>query len=180
MPGIIGRDGQADRLEHLPAVAWNPMKVRIGIDGLSAYEVAVAAGFEGTRDEWLRSLSAPALDAAAQATAAADCAGDAALAATAAATDAGREARAATEAAASANEAVVQLSGFKESIATQVSSKADLDSAGRYVLPSQLDPLQGLQTGANTSDGYYSGSVPGLPLSIEMLFTTGADVSAAQ
>lgn len=38
-----------------------------GIQGLSAYEVAVKHGFVGTEEEWVQSLKQPALDAAAEA-----------------------------------------------------------------------------------------------------------------
>ena len=37
---------------------------KIGIDGRSAYEVAVADGFEGSEAEWLESLREPAVEAA--------------------------------------------------------------------------------------------------------------------
>ena len=37
---------------------------KIGIDGRSAYEVAVANGFEGSEAEWLESLREPAVEAA--------------------------------------------------------------------------------------------------------------------
>ena len=38
-----------------------------GIQGWSAYEVAVRRGFVGTEEEWVQSLKQPALDAAAEA-----------------------------------------------------------------------------------------------------------------
>ncbi|CEI81308.1 Collagen triple helix repeat (20 copies) [Oceanobacillus oncorhynchi] len=39
----------------------NPLPVRIqgGVDGKSAYEIAVDNGFEGTEEEWLASLKGP-------------------------------------------------------------------------------------------------------------------------
>lgn len=41
--------------------------IAVGIKGASAYEVAVANGFEGTETEWLQSLRQPAEDAASEA-----------------------------------------------------------------------------------------------------------------
>lgn len=46
-------------------IAMQP--VTLELSGLSAYEVAVVNGFQGTEDEWLQSLKQPAIDAAEQA-----------------------------------------------------------------------------------------------------------------
>ena len=46
-------------------IAMQP--VTLELSGLSAYEVAVVNGFQGTEEEWLQSLKQPAIDAAEQA-----------------------------------------------------------------------------------------------------------------
>ena len=46
-------------------IAMQPVTLKLS--GLSAYEVAVVNGFQGTEEEWLQSLKQPAIDAAEQA-----------------------------------------------------------------------------------------------------------------
>lgn len=65
-----------------------------------------------------------------------------------------------------------------------LAGKADLDSATGYIKSSQIAPLQGRQTGVNTSDGYFSSDAPALLFegdrTHEMCFTTGDDVTTDQ
>ena len=65
-----------------------------------------------------------------------------------------------------------------------LAGKADLDSATGYIKSSQIAPLQGRQTGVNTSDGYFSSDAPALLFegdrTHEICFTTGDDVTTDQ
>ena len=63
-------------------------------------------------------------------------------------------------------------------------AKADLDPATGYIKSSQIAPLEGRQTGVNTTDGYFSSDAPALLFegdrTHEMCFTTGDDVTTDQ
>lgn len=85
-------------------------------NGLSAYEIAVLNGFQGTEEEWLASLKQPAVDAAEEADKAAQSATDAAGRADTAAGSANQAAEAATQAADGATEAA---QGIDAKIATK-------------------------------------------------------------
>lgn len=65
-----------------------------------------------------------------------------------------------------------------------LAGKADLDPTTGFVKSSQIAPLQGRQTGVNTSDGYFSSDAPALLFegdrTHEMCFTTGDDVTTDQ
>ena len=65
-----------------------------------------------------------------------------------------------------------------------LAGKADLDPATGYIKSSQIAPLQGRQTGVNTTDGYFSSDAPALLFegdrTHEMCFTTGDDVTTDQ
>ena len=65
-----------------------------------------------------------------------------------------------------------------------VTGKADLDPATGYIKSSQIAPLQGRQTGVNTTDGYFSSDAPALLFegdrTHEICFTTGDDVTTDQ
>ena len=65
-----------------------------------------------------------------------------------------------------------------------LAGKADLDPTTGFVESSQIAPLQGRQTGVNTSDGYFSSDAPALLFegdrTHEMCFTTGDDVTTDQ
>ena len=65
-----------------------------------------------------------------------------------------------------------------------VTGKADLDPATGFVKSSQIAPLQGRQTGVNTTDGYFSSDAPALLFegdrTHEMCFTTGDDITTDQ
>lgn len=119
---------------------------RIGLDGESAYELAVKYGYEGTEEEWAASLVNPADEAAKRAEKAAE---------------------KAQKAAGNINDAVT--------------GKASLDTNKQYVLPSQINPLTGLQTGAVCAAGYYTSSAGILnnidTKTVEILFTTPSNLS---
>jgi hypothetical protein len=59
MPAAVGGTASFDRLVASPAVAGVHVPVVPGEDGASAYEVAVAHGFEGDEAAWLASLVGP-------------------------------------------------------------------------------------------------------------------------
>ena len=69
-------------------------------------------------------------------------------------------------------------------IPVALAGKADLDPATGFVESSQIAPLQGRQTGVNTSDGYFSSDAPALLFegdrTHEICFTTGDDVTTDQ
>ena len=64
-------------------------------------------------------------------------------------------AKKADDAAENANQEAAKIPGM-------VTGKADLDPATGYIKSSQIAPLQGRQTGVNTSDGYFSSDAPAL------------------
>lgn len=86
-------------------------------------------------------------------------------------------AKKADDAAENANQEAAKIPGM-------VTGKADLDPATGYIKSSQIAPLQGRQTGVNTSDGYFSSDAPALLFegdrTHEMCFTTGDDVTTDQ
>lgn len=86
-------------------------------------------------------------------------------------------AKKADDAAENANQEAAKIPGM-------VTGKADLDSATGYIKSSQIAPLEGRQTGVNTSDGYFSSDAPALLFegdrTHEMCFTTGDDVTTDQ
>ena len=86
-------------------------------------------------------------------------------------------AKKADDAAENANQEAAKIPGM-------VTGKADLDPATRYIKSSQIAPLEGRQTGVNTSDGYFSSDAPALLFegdrTHEMCFTTGDDVTTDQ
>lgn len=92
----------------------------------------------------------------------------------------GNATTAATEATNAANAANIATEGIDGKIA----GKADLDPATGYIKSSQIAPLEGRQTGVNTSDGYFSSDAPALLFegdrTHEMCFTTGDDVTTDQ
>lgn len=64
---LVAHTAQADAPDDSSEEAVIAMQpVTLEISGLSAYEVAVAEGYTGTREEWLESLKGPANDAAAE------------------------------------------------------------------------------------------------------------------
>ena len=69
-------------------------------------------------------------------------------------------------------------------IPVALAGKADLDPATGYIKSSQIAPLQGRQTGVNTTDGYFSSDAPALLFegdrTHEMCFTTGDDITTDQ
>ena len=71
-----------------------------------------------------------------------------------------------------------------EGLDGKIAGKADLDSATGYIKSSQIAPLQGRQTGVNTSDGYFSSDALALLFegdrTHEICFTTGDDVTTDQ
>ena len=85
------------------------------------------------------------------------------------------ESIAATEA---ANAAAKNANDESAKIPDMVAGKADLDPNTGYVKASQIDPLQGRQTGVNTSNGYFSSADDSLLFygerSYEICFTTGS------
>ena len=77
-----------------------------------------------------------------------------------------------------ANEAAKKANDESAKIPGMVAGKADLDPNTGYVKASQIDPLQGRQTGVNTSNGYFSSADDSLLFygerSYEICFTTGS------
>lgn len=125
--GCLDTDGvEVDLLSDIQAPA----------NGLSAYEIAVLDGFQGTEEEWLASLKQPAVDAAEEAGKAAQSATDAAGKADTAAGNADKAAKAATKAAGSATEAAAQATeaagdaGNAASAATQAATAAIQAASG--------------------------------------------------
>lgn len=92
----------------------------------------------------------------------------------------GNATTAATEATNAANAANIAAEGIDGKIA----GKADLDPATGYIKSSQIAPLEGRQTGVNTTDGYFSSDAPALLFegdrTHEICFTTGDDVTTDQ
>lgn len=86
-------------------------------------------------------------------------------------------AKKADDAAENANHEAAKIPGM-------VTGKADLDPATGFVKSSQIAPLQGRQTGVNTTDGYFSSEAPALLFegdrTHEICFTTGDDVTTDQ
>lgn len=86
-------------------------------------------------------------------------------------------AKKADDAAENANHEAAKIPGM-------VTGKADLDPATGFVKSSQIAPLQGRQTGVNTTDGYFSSDAPALLFegdrTHEICFTTGDDVTTDQ
>ena len=110
--------------------------LQIPANGLSAYEMAVLHGFEGTEEEWLKSIVQPSLDAAAAAGKATSAANDAAKNAdeatqkTVEATEAaGKATNAANDAAKSAN-----TSAESARLAAQAASSAAANANGAAAL----------------------------------------------
>ena len=65
---LVSHTAQADAPDDSGIEAVIAMQpVTLELSGLSAYEVAVINGFQGTEEEWLQSLKQPAIDAAEQA-----------------------------------------------------------------------------------------------------------------
>lgn len=65
---LVSHTAQADAPDDSGIEAVIAMQpVTLELSGLSAYEVAVVNGFQGTEEEWLQSLKQPAIDAAEQA-----------------------------------------------------------------------------------------------------------------
>lgn len=65
---LVAHSAQADAPDDSgieAVIAMQPVTLKLA--GLSAYEVAVVNGFQGTEEEWLQSLKQPAIDAAEQA-----------------------------------------------------------------------------------------------------------------
>lgn len=83
----------------------------------------------------------------------------------------------ADDAAENANQEAAKIPGM-------VSGKADLDSDTGYIKSSQIAPLEGRQTGVNTTDGNFRSTAPALLFSgartIAANFKTGLDVSGTQ
>lgn len=79
-----------------------------------------------------------------------------------------------------ANEAAENANTAVEDIPDMVAGKADLDPATGYIPSSQIAPLQGRQTGVNTSNGFFYTEDPALLFegsrTHEVCFTTGEDI----
>ena len=98
-----------------------------GVTGLSAYQIAVQHGFEGTEEEWLESLSKDSKDAAKEAKAAADNANNAVETTNQAIQEAKAATAKATEAANNANEKATlanEKAGLADSAATKATEAA--------------------------------------------------------
>ena len=143
----------------------------------AAEDATHAAESVGTAVEDAASAAKAANAATEAATTATTAANNAAAEATAAA---GNATTAATEATNAANAANIAAEGIDGKIA----GKADLDPATGFVKSSQIAPLQGRQTGVNTTDGYFSSDAPALLFegdrTHEICFTTGDDVTTDQ
>ena len=148
-----------------------------GAANAAAEDATHAAESVGTAAEDAASAAKAANAATEAATTATTAANNAAAEATAAT---GNATTAATEATNAANAANIAAEGIDGKIA----GKADLDSATGYIKSSQIAPLEGRQTGVNTSDGYFSSDAPALLFeggrTHEMCFTTGDDVTTDQ
>ena len=148
-----------------------------GAANAAAKDATHAAESVGTAAEDAASAAKAANAATEAATTATTAANNAAAEATAAA---GNATTAATEATNAANAANIAAEGIDGKIV----GKADLDSATGYIKSSQIAPLEGRQTGVNTSDGYFSSDAPALLFegdrTHEMCFTTGDDVTTDQ
>ena len=143
----------------------------------AAEDATHAAESVGTAAEYAASAAKAANAATEAATTATTAANNAAAEATAAA---GNATTAATEATNAANAANIAAEGIDGKIA----GKADLDPSTGYIKSSQIAPLEGRQTGVNTTDGYFSSDAPALLFegdrTHEMCFTTGDDVTTDQ
>lgn len=148
-----------------------------GAANAAAEDATHAAESVGTAAEDAASAAKAANAATEAATTATTAANNAAAEATAAT---GNATTAATEATNAANAANIAAEGIDGKIA----GKADLDPATGYIKSSQIAPLEGRQTGVNTSDGYFSSDAPALLFegdrTHEMCFTTGDDVTTDQ
>ena len=148
-----------------------------GAANAAAEDATHAAESVGTAAEDAASAAKAANAATEAATTATTAANNAAAEATAAT---GNATTAATEATNAANAANIAAEGIDGKIA----GKADLDPATGYIKSSQIAPLEGRQTGVNTTDGYFSSDAPALLFegdrTHEMCFTTGDDVTTDQ
>ena len=130
-----------------------------------------------TATEGAVAAAAMANTATGAATTATTAANNAAAEATAAAGNATTAATEATNAANAANTAAEGIDG-------KIAGKADLDSDTGYIKSSQIAPLEGRQTGVNTTDGNFRSTAPALLFSgartIAANFKTGLDVSGTQ
>lgn len=148
-----------------------------GAANAAAEDATHAAESVGTAAEDAASAAKAANAATEAATTATTAANNAAAEATAAT---GNATTAATEATNAANAANIAAEGIDGKIA----GKADLDPATGFVKSSQIAPLQGRQTGVNTTDGYFSSDAPALLFegdrTHEICFTTGDDVTTDQ
>lgn len=148
-----------------------------GAANAAAEDATHAAESVGTAAEDAASAAKAANAATEAATTATTAANNAAAEATAAT---GNATTAATEATNAANAANIAAEGIDGKIA----GKADLDPATGYIKSSQIAPLEGRQTGVNTSDGYFSSDAPALLFegdrTHEICFTTGDDVTTDQ
>lgn len=148
-----------------------------GAANAAAEDATHAAESVGTAAEDAASAAKAANAATEAATTATTAANNAAAEATAAT---GNATTAATEATNAANAANIAAEGIDGKIA----GKADLDPATGYIKSSQIAPLEGRQTGVNTTDGYFSSDAPALLFegdrTHEICFTTGDDVTTDQ
>lgn len=148
-----------------------------GAANAAAEDATHAAESVGTAAEDAASAAKAANAATEAATTATTAANNAAAEATAAT---GNATTAATEATNAANAANIAAEGIDGKIA----GKADLDPATGYIKSSQIAPLEGRQTGVNTSDGYFTSDAPALLFegdrTHEMCFTTGDDITTDQ
>lgn len=148
-----------------------------GAANAAAEDATHAAESVGTAAEDAASAAKAANAATEAATTATTAANNAAAEATAAT---GNATTAATEATNAANAANIAAEGIDGKIA----GKADLDSATGFVKSSQIAPLEGRQTGVNTTDGNFRSTASALLFSgartIAANFKTGHDVSGTQ
>lgn len=83
-----------------------------------------------------------------------------------------------------ANEAAENANTAVEDIPAMFAGKADLDPDTGYIPSSQIAPLQGLQTGVNTSNGFFLSEDPALLFegdrTVAVLFTTGPNTNTVR
>ncbi len=140
----------------------------VGPMGYSAFQVAVQQGFEGTVDEWLASLSAPATAAAAVATAAAGAADTAAAGADQAA---GVANTAADRADASADDA--------EEAAGRADASASAANAATAGLDAALDDAADPGTPTYSTPALAAGGSQLLPVDPDRLYVTVENTTGA-
>lgn len=182
-PGAAGWDINVDMTQELPHVDVGLLQGPQGPQGepgASAYDAAVAAGYEGTEEEFNAAMAALPQDAAAAAQSATDAAGSAAAAqdyANAAQDNAGAAAASATAAAGSASTASAQA-GVATAQATSAAESAETATTQATAAGQSATAAAGSATDAGNSATAAAGSASDAASSASDAATDAATATA--